>query len=135
MPCLSSCPLSCLAFIAEYTTNVPRQRRCTLACGTYRCACLQVSTSLAWLRDANIAQLLPDWYLLTYLFQVATNITLLCGVPQPILPHSWRRVVFDTIHGLALKQPGRWWQHVLCQQANWYNAKVQRHVTAPPQDG
>ncbi len=34
-----------------------------------------------------------------------TNTTLLCdtslGTPRPIVPQSWRRVVFDAIHGLA----------------------------------
>ena len=84
-----------------------------------------------------------------------TSTTLLCdtstGVARPIVPLAWRRVVFDTIHGLAHpgirtsrklvaarfvwhgmnKQVGIWAKTcVPCQRS-----KVHRHVTAPLQHG
>ena len=77
--------------------------------------------------------------------------TLLCdvstGQPRPVVPGSWRRQVFDAVHGLAhpgrrtsqqlvagkfvwhgLKKDIRDWARacVVCQRA-----KVHRHVTAP----
>ena len=84
-----------------------------------------------------------------------TNTTLLCdvstGVSRPIVPLSWRRMVFDAFHGLSHpgikttrkmiaarfvwhginKQVGLWAKIcVPCQRA-----KVQRHVTAPLEHG
>ena len=84
-----------------------------------------------------------------------TNTTLLCdtstGVPRPIVPQSWRRTVFNTIHGLAHpgirasrklvssrfvwhgvnKQVGLWAKTCIpCQRA-----KVQRHVSASLEHG
>ena len=80
-----------------------------------------------------------------------SNISLLCDVstgrPRPIVPISWRRRVFDAIHGLShpsiratskliaskfvwhglKKQVGLWTKQCLaCQKA-----KIQRHVKAP----
>ena len=84
-----------------------------------------------------------------------TNTTLLCdtstGVSQPVVPLSWRRVVFDAIHGLAHpgirasrkmvaarfvwhgmnKQVGTWARTCIpCQKA-----KVHQHVSAPLEHG
>ena len=84
-----------------------------------------------------------------------TTTTLLCdtstGVARPIVPLSWRRVVFDAIHGLAHpgikttrkmmaarfvwhginKQVGQWAKTcIACQKA-----KVHRHVSAPMEHG
>ena len=84
-----------------------------------------------------------------------TNTTLLCdtstGVPRPVVPLTWRRAVFDSIHGLAHpgikttrkmvaarfvwhginKQVGVWAKTCIsCQKA-----KVQRHVIAPLEHG
>ena len=80
-----------------------------------------------------------------------TTATLLCdtstGTARPVVPPSWRRAVFDTVHGLSHpgiratrkmvsarfvwhgmnKQVGVWAKTCIpCQRA-----KVQRHVTAP----
>ena len=80
-----------------------------------------------------------------------SNVSLLCevstGRPRPIVPISWRRRVFDAIHGLShpsiratrklvaskfvwyglQKQVGLWTKQCLaCQKA-----KIQRHVKAP----
>ena len=80
-----------------------------------------------------------------------SNVSLLCDVstgrPRPIVPISWRRRVFDAIHGLShpsiratrklvaskfvwhglQKQVGLWTKQCLaCQKA-----KIQRHVKAP----
>ena len=79
-----------------------------------------------------------------------TNTSLLCdistGVARPDVPLSWRQVVFDAIHGLALELLGKWLQHVLCgmnkQVGIWAKScipcqktKVQRHVTASLEHG
>ena len=80
-----------------------------------------------------------------------SNVSLLCDVstgrPWPIVPTSWRRRVFDAIHGLShpsiratrkliaskfvwhglKKQVGLWTKQCLaCQKA-----KIQRHIKAP----
>ena len=80
-----------------------------------------------------------------------SNISLLCNVstgrPRPIVPISWRRRVFDAIHGLShpsiratrklvaskfiwhglQKQVWLWTKKCVASQ----KAKIQRHVKAP----
>lgn len=83
-----------------------------------------------------------------------TDTTLLCdistGQPRPIVPKSFRKIVFDIIHGLShpsirttqklvtdryvwkgvRKQVGQWVKTCMaCQES-----KVQQHTRAPPQE-
>ena len=82
-----------------------------------------------------------------------TNTTLLCdvstGQPRPIVPRSFRKTVFDVIHGLShpsirttqkLITDRYVWKGVRKQVAHWtktckacQEAKVQQHTRAPPQ--
>ena len=157
-----------LALVAEYSTDVRHVRgrdnavadalsRIELTdqvCGSVTTQDLDlVSMAKAQQEDAGVQayRTAITGLVLADLLISGTNTTLLCdtsvGTPRPIVPLSWRRVVFDSIHGLAHpgikttrkmvsarfvwhgsnKEVGLWAKTcVPCQRA-----KVQRHVSAP----